>query len=228
MLSILTRPSGTFSSPNFPIQYESNAQCVWIITASNPNKVSHYDVSSVTSARAPPSCLRFLSCPAFFLLVAAKLCVFVFELQVIQINFEEFDLEIAYDTLTIGDGGEVGDPTTILQVLSGSFVPDLIVSMTHQMWLHLQTDESVGSIGFKINYKEIDKESCGDPGTPLYGIREGDSFSNGGILRFECQFGFELIGEKTISCQDNNQWSANIPICICECTARHSEIIKLA
>lgn len=65
-------------------------------------------------------------------------------------------------------------------------------------------------------FPEIDKESCGDPGTPLYGIREGDSFSNGGILRFECQFGFELIGEKTISCQDNNQWSANIPICICE------------
>uniref|UniRef100_A0A3B3DJN6 CUB and Sushi multiple domains 3b n=1 Tax=Oryzias melastigma TaxID=30732 RepID=A0A3B3DJN6_ORYME len=172
--SNLQGPSGTFTSPNFPIQYENNAQCVWIITASNPNKV-------------------------------------------IQINFEEFDLEIAYDTLTIGDGGEVGDPTTILQVLSGSFVPDLIVSMTHQMWLHLQSDESVGSIGFKINYKEIDKESCGDPGTPLYGIREGDSFSNGGILRFECQFGFELIGEKIISCQDNNQWSANIPICIFPC-----------
>ncbi|XP_017163010.1 CUB and sushi domain-containing protein 3-like isoform X2 [Poecilia reticulata] len=172
--SNLQGTSGTFTSPNFPIQYESNAQCVWIITASNPNKV-------------------------------------------IQINFEEFDLEIAYDTLTIGDGGEVGDPTTILQVLSGSFVPDLIVSMTHQMWLHLQSDESVGSIGFKINYKEIDKESCGDPGTPLYGVREGDSFSNGGILRFECQFGFELIGEKTISCQDNNQWSANIPICIFPC-----------
>uniref|UniRef100_A0A669EP24 CUB and Sushi multiple domains 3 n=1 Tax=Oreochromis niloticus TaxID=8128 RepID=A0A669EP24_ORENI len=172
--SNLQGPSGTFTSPNFPIQYENNAQCVWIISASNPNKV-------------------------------------------IQINFEEFDLEIAYDTLTIGDGGEVGDPTTILQVLSGSFVPDLIVSMTHQMWLHLQSDESVGSIGFKINYKEIDKESCGDPGTPLYGIREGDNFSNGGILRFECQFGFELIGEKTISCQDNNQWSANIPICIFPC-----------
>uniref|UniRef100_H2LDN6 CUB and Sushi multiple domains 3 n=1 Tax=Oryzias latipes TaxID=8090 RepID=H2LDN6_ORYLA len=172
--SNLQGPSGTFTSPNFPTPYESNSQCVWIITASNPNKV-------------------------------------------IQINFEDFDLEIAYDTLTIGDGGEVGDPTTILQVLSGSFVPDLIVSMTHQMWLHLQADESVGSVGFKINYKEIDKESCGDPGTPLYGIREGDSFSNGGILRFECQFGFELIGEKIISCQDNNQWSANIPICIFPC-----------
>lgn len=36
--------------------------------------------------------------------------------QVIQINFEEFDLELGYDTLTIGDGGEVGDSRTIIQV----------------------------------------------------------------------------------------------------------------
>uniref|UniRef100_A0A672RND4 CUB and sushi domain-containing protein 3-like n=1 Tax=Sinocyclocheilus grahami TaxID=75366 RepID=A0A672RND4_SINGR len=191
--SNLQGPSGTFTSQNFPIQYDSNSQCVWIITASNLNKVKA-KISFDTSLSIMPHFCR----------------------QVIQINFEEFDLELGYDTLTIGDGGEVGDPKTILQVLTGSFVPDLIVSMTHQMWLHLQSDESVGSIGFKINYKEIDKESCGDPGTPLYGMREGDGFSNGDVLRFECQFGFELIGEKTISCQNNNQWSANIPICICE------------
>ncbi|XP_037533201.1 CUB and sushi domain-containing protein 3 [Nematolebias whitei] len=36
--SNLQGPSGTFMSPNFPIQYESNSQCVWIITASDPNK----------------------------------------------------------------------------------------------------------------------------------------------------------------------------------------------
>uniref|UniRef100_G3NSP0 CUB and Sushi multiple domains 3a n=1 Tax=Gasterosteus aculeatus aculeatus TaxID=481459 RepID=G3NSP0_GASAC len=172
--SNLQGPSGTFTSPNFPIQYESNSQCVWIIAASDSNKV-------------------------------------------IQINFEEFDLEIGYDSLTIGDGGEVGDSKTIIQVLTGSFVPDLIVSMSHQMWLHLQSDESVGSIGFKINYKEIDKESCGDPGTPLYGYQEGSGFLNGNVLRFECQFGFELIGERMITCQNNNQWSANIPICIFPC-----------
>nr|XP_042109994.1 procollagen C-endopeptidase enhancer 2-like [Ovis aries] len=111
--SNLQGPSGTFTSPNFPFQYDSNAQCVWVITAVNTNKV-------------------------------------------IQINFEEFDLEIGYDTLTIGDGGEVGDPRTVLQVLTGSFVPDLIVSMSSQMWLHLQTDESVGSVGFKVNYKGND------------------------------------------------------------------------
>ncbi|CAB1321255.1 unnamed protein product, partial [Coregonus sp. 'balchen'] len=172
--STLHGPSGTFTSPNFPIQYESNSHCVWVITAGDPNKV-------------------------------------------IQINFEEFDLEIGYDSLTIGDGGEVGDSRTIIQVLTGSFVPDLIVSMSHQMWLHLQSDESVGSIGFKINYKEIDKESCGDPGTPLYGFQEGSGFLNGNVLRFECQFGFELIGERMITCQNNNQWSANIPICIFPC-----------
>lgn len=63
---------------------------------------------------------------------------------------------------------------------------------------------------------EIDKESCGDPGTPLYGYQEGSGFLNGDVLRFECQFGFELIGEKMITCQNNNQWSANIPICICK------------
>ncbi|KAH0617485.1 hypothetical protein JD844_015797, partial [Phrynosoma platyrhinos] len=63
----------------------------------------------------------------------------------------------------------------------------------------------------------IEKESCGDPGTPLYGIREGDGFSNRDVLRFECQFGFELIGERSIVCQENNQWSANIPICIFPC-----------
>uniref|UniRef100_A0A4W6EIB6 CUB and Sushi multiple domains 3 n=1 Tax=Lates calcarifer TaxID=8187 RepID=A0A4W6EIB6_LATCA len=125
--SNLQGPSGTFTSPNFPIQYESNSQCVWIITASDPNK------------------------------------------------------------------------------------------LLDQMWLHLQSDESVGSIGFKINYKEIDKESCGDPGTPLYGYQEGSGFLNGDVLRFECQFGFELIGERMITCQNNNQWSANIPICIFPC-----------
>ncbi|CAL8365302.1 unnamed protein product [Arctogadus glacialis] len=43
--SSLQGPSGTFTSPNFPIQYESNAQCVWIITASNPNKMSKKTVT---------------------------------------------------------------------------------------------------------------------------------------------------------------------------------------
>uniref|UniRef100_A0A8C8RYD2 CUB and Sushi multiple domains 3 n=1 Tax=Pelusios castaneus TaxID=367368 RepID=A0A8C8RYD2_9SAUR len=202
----------------FPFQYDSNAQCVWVITAINPNKVGFKTWGGWTLIFSWTQTLG--SRNSSLKIGQSETCHCIIQkppqILVIQINFEEFDLEIGYDTLTIGDGGEVGDPKTVLQVLTGSFVPDLIVSMNSQMWLHLQTDESVGSIGFKVNYKEIEKESCGDPGTPLYGIREGDGFSNRDVLRFECQFGFELIGEKSIVCQENNQWSANIPICICE------------
>lgn len=37
--SNLRGPSGTITSPNYPVQYEDNAHCVWVITASDPNKV---------------------------------------------------------------------------------------------------------------------------------------------------------------------------------------------
>lgn len=37
--SNLRGPSGTITSPNYPVQYEDNAHCVWVITTSDPNKV---------------------------------------------------------------------------------------------------------------------------------------------------------------------------------------------
>lgn len=37
-------------------------------------------------------------------------------LQVIKLAFEEFDLERAYDTLTVGDGGKIGDARKVLYV----------------------------------------------------------------------------------------------------------------
>lgn len=36
----LRGPSGIITSPNYPVQYDSNAHCVWIITALNPSKVN--------------------------------------------------------------------------------------------------------------------------------------------------------------------------------------------
>ncbi|KAM9317096.1 CUB and sushi domain-containing protein 1 [Gastrophryne carolinensis] len=172
--SNLQGPSGVITSPNYPVQYEDNANCVWVITSSNPSKV-------------------------------------------IKIYFEVFELERGYDTLTIGDGGKVGDTRSVLYVLTGSSVPDLIVSMTNEMWLHLQSDDSIGSPGFKAIYQEIDKGGCGDPGIPLYGRRNGSSFLHGDILTFECQSAFELVGERIITCQQNNQWSGNKPSCVFSC-----------
>lgn len=93
-------------------------------------------------------------------------------------------------------------------------VSDLVLK--HSSLTHISLIHYCYFILLHFFQKEIDKESCGDPGIPLYGFREGAGFSNGDVLRFECQFGFELIGERSISCQNNNQWSANIPICICK------------
>ncbi|XP_026879255.2 CUB and sushi domain-containing protein 1 [Electrophorus electricus] len=172
--SNLRGPKGIITSPNYPVQYENNAHCVWVISAVDPAKV-------------------------------------------IKLAFDEFDLERAYDTLTVGDGGKIGDARRVLYVLTGSSVPDLIVSMSNQMWLHLQSDDTIGSQGFKAIYEEIDKGGCGDPGIPAYGKRTGDSFLHGDILTFECQAAFELVGERTISCQQNNQWSGNKPSCVFSC-----------
>eukprot|EP00062_Callorhinchus_milii_P009370 gi/632953198/ref/XP_007892273.1/ PREDICTED: CUB and sushi domain-containing protein 1 [Callorhinchus milii] len=172
--SNLRGPSGIITSPNYPVQYENNAHCVWVITTTDPEKI-------------------------------------------IKLRFEEFDLERGYDTLTVGDGGKVGDTRTVLYALTGSSVPDLVVSMSNQMWLHLQSDETIGSLGFKALYQEIEKGSCGDPGIPVYGKRRGTSFLHGDTLTFECQSAFELVGERTITCQQNNQWSGNKPNCVFSC-----------
>lgn len=63
---------------------------------------------------------------------------------------------------------------------------------------------------------EIDQGSCGDPGIPAYGRREGSTFRHGDSLKFECQPAFELKGQKTITCQKSSQWSAQKPVCVCK------------
>ena len=63
---------------------------------------------------------------------------------------------------------------------------------------------------------EIDQGSCGDPGIPAYGKREGTGFRHGDRLHFECLPAFELVGKKNITCQKNNQWSAKKPSCVCK------------
>ncbi|XP_026144649.1 CUB and sushi domain-containing protein 2 [Carassius auratus] len=170
----LRGPSGIITSPNFPVQYDNNSNCTWIITASDPSKV-------------------------------------------IKLIFEEFDLERGYDTLTVGDGAVIGDQRTVFHVLSGTTTPDLVVSTSHQMWLNFKTDDTSGSLGFKVSYEEIDQGGCGDPGIPAYGKREGTGFRHGDKLYFECLPAFELVGKKNISCQKNNQWSAKKPSCVFSC-----------
>ncbi|XP_031645143.1 LOW QUALITY PROTEIN: CUB and sushi domain-containing protein 1 [Oncorhynchus kisutch] len=170
----LRGPNGIITSPNYPVQYDNNANCTWVIIATDTTKV-------------------------------------------IKVTFEDFDLERGYDTLTVGDGAAVGDQKTVFHVLSGTTTPDLVVSTSHQMWLNFKTDDTSGSQGFKVSYEEIDQGSCGDPGIPAYGKREGTGFRHGDRLHFECLPAFELVGKKNITCQKNNQWSAKKPSCVFSC-----------
>ncbi|KAF7247845.1 CUB and sushi domain-containing protein 1 [Varanus komodoensis] len=73
------------------------------------------------------------------------------------------------------------------------------------------------SLRFFSQYTEIEKGGCGDPGIPSYGKRTGNSFLHGDSLTFECQAAFELVGERMITCQQNNQWSGNKPSCVFSC-----------
>uniref|UniRef100_A0A3B3Z8G8 Uncharacterized protein n=1 Tax=Periophthalmus magnuspinnatus TaxID=409849 RepID=A0A3B3Z8G8_9GOBI len=201
----LRGPRGIITSPNYPVQYENNAHCVWVITAMDPGKVNsllycYYICELSVCDEVTKFCLTS----------SAQL------LQVIKLSFEEFDLERGYDTLTVGDGGKIGDTRRVLYVLTGTSVPDLIVSLSNQMWLHLQSDDTIGSAGFKAVYEEIERGGCGDPGVPAFGRRSGDRFQHGDVLTFFCQSAFELVGERTITCQHNNQWSGNKPSCVCE------------
>lgn len=74
---------------------------------------------------------------------------------------------------------------------------------------------------------EIERGGCGDPGVPAFGRRSGDRFQHGDALNFFCQSAFELVGEKTITCQHNNQWSGNKPSCICKYTV-YTDIFMLS
>uniref|UniRef100_A0A8C4Y0N8 CUB and Sushi multiple domains 2 n=1 Tax=Gopherus evgoodei TaxID=1825980 RepID=A0A8C4Y0N8_9SAUR len=194
----LRGPSGVITSPNYPVQYDNNAYCVWVITALNPAKVGLQEIWCKSSGSTK----------------------FNRAIPVIKLTFEEFDLERGYDTLTVGDGGQAGDQKTVLYVLTGTTVPDLIVSTNHQMWLLFQTDSVRNLLGFKATYEEIDQGSCGDPGIPAYGKREGSTFRHGDTLKFECQPAFELKGQKTITCQKSSQWSAQKPVCVCKSVRR--------
>lgn len=95
----------------------------------------------------------------------------------------------------------------------------LTLTISRKTWL------TVPSVCFCVCVTtEIERGGCGDPGVPAFGRRSGERFQHGDVLTFSCQSAFELVGERTITCQHNNQWSGNKPSCVCEylaATARH-------
>jgi len=72
----LRGPSGVITSPNYPVQYDNNAYCVWVITALNPAKVGLGDAlchrfvafTDTVWSCAPSQHDALLFCPSGFCL----------------------------------------------------------------------------------------------------------------------------------------------------------------
>ncbi|XP_077485540.1 complement factor B-like isoform X2 [Amblyomma americanum] len=60
-----------------------------------------------------------------------------------------------------------------------------------------------------------DRTGCLDPGAPDNGFQVGRSnFRVGSDVTFACQPGYHMRGNATISCREDKEWSAALPLCI--------------
>ena len=64
-------------------------------------------------------------------------------------SFLEFDIEHGYDFLTIGHGLMNNTESTLIR-LTGSSIPNDVVSLNNEMWLYFTSDYSVTYTGFWI------------------------------------------------------------------------------
>ena len=56
--------------------------------------------------------------------------------------------------------------------------------------------------------------NCGDPGNLLNGQRNGDDFTYGSSVSYECDNGYYLLGDSIITCGDNMTWNSTVnPTC---------------
>jgi len=66
---------------------------------------------------------------------------------------------------------------------------------------------------YELCVTESELKECDDPGVPENGRRFGNDLSIGSIIYFQCFDGFELIGERFITCQPGALWTASGPFC---------------
>ena len=57
---------------------------------------------------------------------------------------------------------------------------------------------------------------CDDLTAPANGEVDQPGNSVGTMASYSCKDGFELIGDKTRTCQENGEWSGMAPTCKCE------------
>lgn len=69
---------------------------------------------------------------------------------------------------------------------------------------------------------------CGDPGVPVHGIRLGEQFSVGSVVRFSCEPGYVLRGSLERTCLPNSTWQGLQPECQGKCVFHGAEYLGLS
>ncbi|XP_060064245.1 protein lev-9-like [Ylistrum balloti] len=78
------------------------------------------------------------------------------------------------------------------------------------------TDGDWTWLGIRLICRPI---NCGFPGNLVNGWQSGHRFFFGESVNYHCNEGYELIGQRTRTCEENKKWSGFLPKCIAvECT----------
>ncbi|GLD71733.1 CUB and sushi domain-containing protein 1-like protein [Lates japonicus] len=141
--------------------------------------------------------------------------------KTISLHFIVFDTEIGHDILRVWDGPSgPSDGGILLKEWSGPALPEDIHSTFNILTLQFDSDYFISKQGFSIQFSTTTATTCNDPGIPVNGSRYGDSKEPGDSMTFQCDPGYQLEGQDTITCvrMDNRfYWQPDPPTCIATC-----------
>ena len=120
------------TSPNYPVHYDNNLDCIWIVKANDRNRIELSIRGDLEERYIKTTTIKCSKCSIFIVYYSIQIaqCVLL--------------LHFSHDFLHIYDG------TKKVEKLTGIITPTTIRSFTKNMTIQFDTDEFGVKSGFKI------------------------------------------------------------------------------
>uniref|UniRef100_A0AAR2JDA1 Metalloendopeptidase n=1 Tax=Pygocentrus nattereri TaxID=42514 RepID=A0AAR2JDA1_PYGNA len=184
---------GNFSSPGYPNGYPSYTHCVWRISVTPGEKVSHVSFCFVCLESALSTELRSQNLHFFYEIqvrnsINTTICFLL--------NFTTMDLHdsCAYDYLEVRDG--LSESSPLIGRFCGYDKPEDIRSTSNTLWMKFVSDGTVNKAGFAANFFK-EEDECVKPDN---GGCEQRCVNTLGSFKCACDPGYELAPDKK-SCE---------------------------